>query len=369
MTRVVGVEAASTSTVNVALLQPELGYSGRQRLILLPLRHSNQASATFGPQHPTMTAVGESLDREEIINVPTWLQTHPELRRRGIVLVGPLKPVCRDGFIPSLLATTTLTQCLQSYVYRTTVLEVPVYAVKILEAEHEEAHIYERLRGDPKPQNHTIPFEIVHSEPELLIMPCLTHMSSLPSDDWPLSAFFALFLQIVEGVEYLHNQRIAHLDLCDGNVLVATERMASFDNRLTPGRIYIIDYHTSRQLPSGPGVHPPIHLPPTQIPPPLDNRLFDPYSWDVYCLGKLFERMVKLRYWGKPSPPWITRRITQWLVGDERGCADFWHRRPTARRARQVLTVVRWATWFSESVSKVSGWVRLTSTSSRTLRE
>lgn len=45
--------------------------------------------------------------------------------------------------------------------------------------------------------------------------------------------------------------------------------------------------------------------------------------------------------------PWIPRRYAQWLVGDERGCTSVCRCRPTARRARQVLTVVRWLvyTW------------------------
>ncbi|KAI0350790.1 hypothetical protein OH77DRAFT_1412454 [Trametes cingulata] len=278
-------------------------------------------------------AAGEIVRPEDLLKVPSWLETHPELRRRGIVLAAPLKP---------------------SYVYRTPFLEDPAYAVKILELEGEEAAIYERLRDDPRPENHTIPFELVHSERDLLIMPCLIHMDSLPFDTWPLSTFLALFLQIVEGVEYLHNQRIAHLDLCHGNILVADERLASFDKRLVPGRMYIIDYHTSRQLPSGPGVHPAIPLPPSQVRPPLATRLFDPYSWDVYCLGKFFERMIKLLYWDDPSPPWVARRITRWLVGDERGCTNVCHCRPTARRARQVLTVVYWAVRASELFSKVA---------------
>ena len=50
--------------------------------------------------------------------------------------------------------------------------------------------------------------------------------------------------------------------------------------------------------------------------------------------------------------PWIPRWYAQWLVGIERGCATVCRCRPTARRARQVLTAARWFVYVSELVSK-----------------
>ena len=63
------------------------------------------------------------------------------------------------------------------------------------------------------------------------------------------------------------------------------------------GRVYIIDFDRSRQLELGPGRQPPIELPSTRRKHPLKMQSFDPYSWDVYCMGKLFEElsMVSLR--------------------------------------------------------------------------
>lgn len=50
--------------------------------------------------------------------------------------------------------------------------------------------------------------------------------------------------------------------------------------------------------------------------------------------------------------PWIPRRYAEWLVGDERGCTSVCNCRPTARRARQVLTVLRWVVYISEFLGK-----------------
>lgn len=61
------------------------------------------------------------------------------------------------------------------------------------------------------------------------------------------------------------------------------------------GRVYIIDFDRSRQLEFGPGRQSPIELPSTQYKHPLQMTSFDPYSWDVYCMGKLFARLTNVR--------------------------------------------------------------------------
>lgn len=54
----------------------------------------------------------------------------------------------------------------------------------------------------------------------------------------------------------------------------------------------------------------------------------------------------------EPDYPWIPRRYAQWLVGNERGCTSVCRCRPTARRARQVLSVLRWLVYILELVSR-----------------
>ena len=137
--------------------------------------------------------------------------------------------------------------------------------------------------------------------------------------------------------------------------------------------MYFIDFHTSRQLALGPGRQPPILLPPSQEEKPSGVTTLDPYSFDVYCAGKLMQFLLKVSavyvrqlldgllmpdettqftFLEEPDYPWIPRRYAQWLVGNERGCTSICHCRPTARRARQVLTVLRWLVYGREFLGR-----------------
>ncbi|KAI0629602.1 hypothetical protein C8Q77DRAFT_296399 [Trametes polyzona] len=267
--------------------------------------------------------------------IPRWLRRHPELQRRGIVLGHPLKP---------------------DDVYRTPYGILPPIAVKSLQPDNGEADIYERLqRLRPSKRNHTIPFELVRGERDIVIMPCLESLGTQFISRWSLSKFLGDFLQVVEGVEFMHSNNIAHMDLCDGNVVVTWGIEARTHPLVQPDRIYIIDYGASRHFPLPPGAQPAVTLPETQVDPPHGITMLDPYSWDVYCLGHVLKAMAWDNYNGVEfeSYPWTVRRITRWLIGDERGCVGVCHCRPTARTVRRVLTVVRWGLVISESFGKV----------------
>ncbi|KAL1950782.1 hypothetical protein VTO73DRAFT_5906 [Trametes versicolor] len=207
-------------------------------------------------------------------------------------------------------------------VFATSAFDPTVRVVKIFEPGNQEAAIYRRLQRDPCRRNHTMPCEIIECEglKTILIMPSAHNTYTARLSGWTLSGILDVFRQVVEGVEYLHEQKIAHMDICDGNTLVATDYEARMDSRLVAWRAYIIDFGTSRQLTLGPGVQPAIPLRYAQVPRPLDMDYFDPYSWDVYCLGKLFEFMMRWFYREPRSPPWIIRRATGWLIGEEKGC-------------------------------------------------
>lgn len=70
---------------------------------------------------------------------------------------------------------------------------------------------------------------------------------------------------------------------------------AETDARLVEGKVYLIDFHTSRQLSLGPGQQPPIVLPPSQEEKPSGVTTLDPYSFDVYCAGKLMQELLHVR--------------------------------------------------------------------------
>ncbi|KAI0325202.1 hypothetical protein GY45DRAFT_1261323 [Cubamyces sp. BRFM 1775] len=279
--------------------------------------------------------------RIDVLAIPERLRTHPEIRRRGIVLAEPAKP---------------------GSVYTTFSLQDPQHAVKILSNETEERSIYEMLLADIRnPRNHTIPGELTETGYPLLIMPRLWDYSNLHRGrEWTLHETLGYFLQVVEGVEYLHRRRIAHLDLCEGNIIVSGPEDEPYHEGVGAFRIFIIDFDSAQRFPLGPGNQPAISLPPTQMPPPNGLKHFDPYAWDVYCTGHILQNIMLLNY-EERTPPQVVRWYVQWLIGSERGCTTVCHCRPTARRARQVLVLIRCAVRISEL------WVALFRTSRRLL--
>ncbi|RPD58314.1 hypothetical protein L226DRAFT_561547 [Lentinus tigrinus ALCF2SS1-7] len=254
---------------------------------------------------------------------PKWLNEHPELRSRGIELAAPLKPFC-----------AWKTHCSPWS---------PNYVVKVVPPGCEEVEIYEQLhRLSPASPNHTLPCDVISSgtQQPFLIMPFVDKILDYADNSkWDLILMLDTFRQVLEGIEFLHHLNIAHMDMYDGQVLVADERLAGVHKKLEAGKVYIIDFDASKRLERGPGHQHAIELPRCNCKPPLDMTRFDPYSWDVYCTGKMFDHTVKWSYSDRPLP-WIVRRYIDWLIGDERGCTTVCRCRPSARRARQVLSVI-----------------------------
>ncbi|KAI0768320.1 kinase-like domain-containing protein [Trametes elegans] len=262
--------------------------------------------------------------------VPDLLRTHPALRRRGLVPAAPFKP---------------------GVVFRTDPSNSPEYVIKILDTRSQELTIYERLlRLNVSSPNHTAPCEITQEGHPLLIMPMLTPVELRHGRRWTIDNLLEVFFQLVEGIEFLHNQHIAHLDLCPDNVMMMHPYEARLYPYAVPKKIYIIDYGESQQFQQGPGIQHAITLPPSQVDPPRGLHQFDPYSWDMYCLGHIFLD-VSDNYRGRL--PWFIHWYIQWVLGDERGCSAVCRCRPTARRARRVLSVLRWATYVGDVFSSV----------------
>ncbi|PIL34767.1 hypothetical protein GSI_02554 [Ganoderma sinense ZZ0214-1] len=212
-----------------------------------------------------------------LLEVPDWLKDHPDLRARGIILHQAMKPY--GGIY---------------YTARPRGSTIPQYVVKVLDPATEEGPISERLQVHPSSPNHGIPSEIIPSEPRLLVMPFVGYIDMLGHRNRPSSFHLDIFHQIIEGVEYLHRLQIAHLDICIANVLYAFPEEAETDPRLVADKVYFIDFHTSRQLALGPGRQPPILLPSSQAEKPSGVTTLDPYSFDVYCTGKLMQHILKV---------------------------------------------------------------------------
>ena len=297
----------------------------------------------------------------------------------------------------------------QNCLYRTSPFtEGPQYAVKIVAPEYPEADMYEELLKDRNPRNPTLPVEVLDKETRpILLMPCVSDTYDLELRQWSTSKYLQLFLQIVQVRHVLSRDRAPTdttypdnsytgcrisarsergswrrspmctykaprvltdtQDICTGNIVVVTERDAQLHKQLTAGRIYFIDFETSRRLSLPPGKQHALPLPEAQYRRRLkDLTHFDPYSWDIYCLGRLFGylsfevrsshsgRLRLLIAWPLQSVyqrrkvPWIVHSYHRWLLGDEKGCMRACRCRPTARRVRQMITVMIWVAHISE---------------------
>ncbi|OJT02685.1 hypothetical protein TRAPUB_6759 [Trametes pubescens] len=184
----------------------------------------------------------------------------------------------------------------QGCVYSTNAATNPAYAVKILDPNTEEVLIQERLlREIDHPSNHTLPSEMTVTGHPLLIMPMVHSAEYIYPGKCSLSMVLDVMFQLVEGIEFMHSLHIVHMDICPGNLLTANPRHASAHQTIVADRLYIIDFGQSRQFALGPGVQRAITLPETQMDPPNDLLHFDPYSWDVYCIGRTMDYFMSVR--------------------------------------------------------------------------
>ncbi|KAM5541293.1 hypothetical protein V8D89_005222 [Ganoderma adspersum] len=240
----------------------------------------------------------------DMSKIPDWLLTHPELRKRGITLHTPLQPF-------TVYATERRP-------------EGPVHVVKAIKPSGPEADIYDLLdQHSDSPNDHTIPHELIRCERPLVVM-----LFASALDDFCTkytSSILAAFDQILEGVEHMHRLRITHGDIYAYNVVAARAEDAAHDARLTVGRVYLIDFKSCRQFEHGPGVQTAVPLPHTHVVPPLGMKSFDPFSWDVYCLGRTLEVMTEDTFMtlGIRRMMWrngIPHLFARWLKGNEAGC-------------------------------------------------
>ncbi|TFK78954.1 hypothetical protein K466DRAFT_606522 [Polyporus arcularius HHB13444] len=210
---------------------------------------------------------------------PDWLVHHPALAARAISLESPW--------------------CQAPRVWRTVEdvegnWDAPCYVVKVLVPGSVEAPVYELLASDGLAHAHIIPAEVVRDErSDFLLMPALLDPFAIPRR-WDTEEVLDFCHQVLQGIEDLHAVKIAHLDIHEGNVLMATSYEATRHANTKAGTIYLIDFGSSRVLARGPGEQEPIELPPSAVPKFADRPVFDPYAWDMYCVGVLFTSILEV---------------------------------------------------------------------------
>ncbi|PIL36001.1 hypothetical protein GSI_01661 [Ganoderma sinense ZZ0214-1] len=249
----------------------------------------------------------------------------------------------------------------------------------------------EPLRSDPR--NHSVPiFDVfaVPDEPNFTIM-VLPLLRACNDPSWQTVGEILSFIQqIFEGLQYMHELHVAHIDCTDTNIMFDPRPMyprmfhprtpkKSLDYRgsskhstrtACPVRYYFIDFGLSRRYSPDDG-------PPREYPirggdksaPEFENwngELLDPFPTDIYYVGNVIQQVIIKGYRGMDFLAPLVRDMIQPKLS----------KRPTidevVRRFDDLLKQVRFWTLRSRPVrvdeEPIVGWFRNTRHVFRTVR-
>ncbi|KAF8510184.1 kinase-like domain-containing protein [Hysterangium stoloniferum] len=195
--------------------------------------------------------------------------------------------------------------------------------LKIALSNSNEVAIIQRLSGHNARQdvnNHTIPvLDILPAgECTIIVMPAweLTLRQCVPVAR--IKDFISIAIQCFQGLEYMHKQRVAHLDIYPSNILVnhianrpKTPFLHAFNYRLA-----YIDFEFSMRISQTTPLIDVRCLPPTYSGIPEVKarcRHVDPFACDVYALGQTLKEHVKAQIENEQDETTSTHPLSQEL--------------------------------------------------------
>ncbi|KIJ28274.1 hypothetical protein M422DRAFT_189907 [Sphaerobolus stellatus SS14] len=262
-----------------------------------------------------------------------WKKHQPWLASKGYML----RPRYHAGWVPSWTETNRRPDACEdglinfvSYLLDATRIsdQLPVILKMIWRASHpKEADLTLRLSSPPfglDPQNHCVPVLDVlrvpgYEELDLLVMPLLRSFDDPPMKT--VGEFVGFAVQIFEGMRFLHRHRVAHRDCTGQNIMMDAndmypqgfhpikmnltpdlKRRAKYHSRVQcPPTYYIIDYGLSIHYDQG-GENPkelPITGGDKTVPEFRGggyNTPLDPFPTDVYYIGNMLRKLLKVRW-------------------------------------------------------------------------
>ncbi|KAI0344455.1 hypothetical protein BDW22DRAFT_1427165 [Trametopsis cervina] len=162
-----------------------------------------------------------------------------------------------------------------------------------------EIHALQCLLAISSSRNHTIPVEIIPcSKTTIIVMPWLHEAAFMP---WhSLDTLTDVIGQVLQGVEFMHENGIAHFDIhLDNLVICRTPPLPTSPFPVEESKCYLIDFGSSKQLPPPPrGGHGDICFP--YLPfgghydPPEGRDSVNPYAYDIYSTGRTAQNVCEM---------------------------------------------------------------------------
>ncbi|KAH8094457.1 kinase-like domain-containing protein [Cristinia sonorae] len=166
------------------------------------------------------------------------------------------------------------------------------YVVKALEKGDRELFILPWLLDHPALRNVVLPAEIITCEKScLIIMPRLipgTDLLFASHTPKHMTVMLHGFAGLIECVEVLHRNNIAHMDIDNENFVYADRDISFGSHFIKKGSVYLIDFGATRRFDSGPGTNVIIHdykEAGGHYRPPEGKDAVDPYAYDIYSIG------------------------------------------------------------------------------------
>ncbi|TFY71459.1 hypothetical protein EVG20_g1535 [Dentipellis fragilis] len=301
-----------------------------------------------------------------------WAKIQPWLQNQGYML----RPRFRTGWVPSWQEKkrVDLDGCEDAIEHASPSAEVTIDAVRISDGRHvclkripgraedsTEVAIMEFLSQDEQrrdPRNHAIPLLDLIRAPDhsFMVFPfCRNLISHMPPFN-TIGEVFDMVEQALEGLEYLHELKIAHRDFSIANIMMDADRifprgfhmddnyrdahgreLSGLHSRTRVGGVnyYIIDFGESMKFGSADsvlidvrskaGIHAPETLGPGRPP-------YDPFKADIYTMGYSLKYLTIKDYGGYLDS--LSPLFDTMMLEDPSG-------RPTASAALEQFRVVK----------------------------
>lgn len=144
------------------------------------------------------------------------------------------------------------------------------------------------------------------------------------------NAFLYLAKQVTEAVAFLHEHRIAHLDISPSNFLL------SCGSGLEKPRLLVADFELAVLFPDG--VDPIVDIWDRFMTPPEGKKAIHAFAFDMYCVGSFFTSYLKDYVLRRDYPDVVWPVTFSKLY--ERLCEKRPELRPTAREAEEIMRAI-----------------------------